>query len=179
MADEKTVTEPSADATGGEDKPTLDSLLEDWDTTEKPKETKAEAPSADVLALLERENKRDLKHEVAPILKGDLEIDDDMALGYLYAKAESNPSLKQLFDSRYENPEKWQEALQAVATEFQEKMGPKETSTESIAAAAAMSREAPPADNSFENVDWGSMTNTEFEVRKRELLKAVANGQVR
>ena len=154
----------------------LDKLLAEYNAEPK----KASEPDPQVAQLLERENRRDLNSVVAPKMKGDLDVDDDLALGYLFAKAAKDKDLEDKFQNRHENPGEWDKALDGVSTEFQEKMGTSKKSDDGgLAAAANMARESKTPSDPFEGVDWNALSDTELAMKKSQVFKALKAGTLK
>lgn len=187
MADDKTPDAPAKAEPESAEKPTLDSLLADWEKGASKKEAPTNAPDPDVadrLAALEGElTQKIIDTEIVPLIKGDLDVPDKVVRGYLAESAAENPKLNDLFRDRHANKAKFQEALNSVRDEFQKEMSvakPKKAPKDnSLAAAVASAREATPADNSFDGMDFSSMSDQKFAQTKRAVFKAVQAGQLK
>lgn len=187
MADDKPSDAAAAAQPENDEKPTLDSLLADWESGDSKKEASTNAPDPDVtdrLAALEGElTQKIIDTEIVPLIKGDLDVPDKVVRGYLAESAVENPKLNDLFRDRHANKAKFQEALNSVRDEFQKEMSvlkPKAAPKDnSLAAAVAAARETPPADNSFEGMDFSSMSDQKFAQTKRAVFKAFQAGQLK
>ena len=196
MADEKD-TDASAKAESEKsEKPSLTSLLEDWEkgaSKDAPKkadksDAKSGSDSSDRVAALEY--RLEMK-ELIPQVKGELDVPDKFVETYINMRASDDRRLSQIFDERFENRSAWEKAVEQLGDEFKsfaEKTGiksPKEEPKKSspkrddrgLAAAAHMARESKPSGDGFESIDWGSLSNQEFAMKKSAYFRALKAGQ--
>lgn len=173
MADEKTAEQSSSP------EPTLDDLVKSYE-----KVAPQQSEMAARVAALEGELTQNIiDTEIVPKIKGDLDVPDKIVRGFLDQSAAENPKLNEFFRNRKSSPKDFSEALDSVKEEFQQMMGKKTEELEKqddkgLAAAAAAAREATPADSSFDNISWGSLSEHEFEARKAEVFKALRDGKI-
>lgn len=194
MTDEVKPKEPASQAEAGtedEGKPDLDSLLASYGK-EGGKETKpkgGELTALDEIKALRAENaERDYREAmddiVIPALKSEVDAPDDYIEYWANKQAEADDRLLELWDSRKKNPTGFKEAISALGKKFAEDVGdrfgkPTEDGSRKLASTVRSSRESKgsPADG-FDDVNWQGLGDQDFELKKRELFRAVEQGAV-
>lgn len=175
----------SSGATENDSKPDLESLLAGYGkgggkaaTTGAPDGVLDEIKS--LRADLAQRDYRDAMDDIViPTLKGDMNVPTDYVEYWANKAAEADPRLLELWDDRKNNPTAFKEAIDALAPKFAESVtkqfgggDPKK-----LLSTVKSSRETDgsPAD-SFDEVNWPSLSDTDFELKKRELFRAVERG---
>jgi len=171
------------------DKPTLDDLLADWDKRaekggEKPGSDKTEAMAREVARLSYKLEMKDIIGKV----KGDLPVSDDFVETYVNMRAEKDARLQELWDNRDDNRRAFDEAMSEIGKEFQDfakqngfkvESEDKGNDDKGLAAAARMARESQPSGSGLDNVDFGSLSDSEFGFKKQEVFRLAEAGKLK
>ena len=169
------------------DKPSLEDLLASYgkgDGDEQPAKAADAPPDAmDRIAKLEqelllRDFDKEMNENIIPKVRGDLDLDDTLVKGYVNQRATDDPRLMEVWDKRKSDPKAFEDMLGALSGELAEKFGSSSDAGRAVNA-VRKSRESTPSLGGFDNVDWAGMSDSDFELRKREVYKAAEKGQLR
>jgi hypothetical protein len=178
---------PGTEEAGAQDG--LDAALKEFDTATTQAETRTETTQTDTpkpeitqddVAFVRAERAqrqreafdRDIS-EAVKTLKGDLEVDDELAEGWLYAKAEKDARLRAAFAQRGQKPDAWKAVLKSLGNDFAKKFDNQtdRAATEdrdavrlAVRGASTRPPESPPVDVKALN----AMSDAEFARHKRE-----------
>ena len=169
------------------DKQRLSDLLASWDDD---KSEKKASPKNDGLAteLAHLKYRIEMK-DIIPTVKGDLAVSDKFVETYINSKADQDQKLMKLWDERDSRRSEFDSAIKALSGEFTEfckasgiKTGDKvenkdEKDDKGLAAAARMARENSSKSGSLDDLNWGGMSDQEFALKKREVLKMAESGK--
>ena len=118
--------------TGAEGAQDVDSILNDYESKTQPQPASAPEGWDKVVSFVDQElaekEARLAKEEQADIesayksIKGETDIDDDLAHGFLLAEAAKNADVAKAFEARKSNPEGWAKALEGISAKLQDKI---------------------------------------------------------
>lgn len=190
MADPQTVADTDAGAKPqtedkGAQEPSIDELLKQFEATETPPEqaAKPEIKADDlreVVSFVKEDREERIREKTdkdvlaaAQVVKGDLDLDDDVIVDFLYGKASRDPRFLKAFQMRHENPDGWNRVLKAQGKELVDKFGPKidQNLTDDHAAVAAAVRSASTGSSEEAPPDFNSMSDAEFNAWQRKNIK--------
>lgn len=163
----------------------LDALLKEFETQDQTtkSETTTETKPDDLQEVVAyvrnqqqseilEQSRKDLS-EAARIVKGDLKIDDEIAEGYLHARANKDPRVAQAWAKRHENPSAYQKVLKSLGGDFAKKFAdlPDQAATEDRAAVAAAVRGASTRtqEPAIDTKQLQGMNDAQFAAFKRSL----------
>lgn len=171
--------------------PSLDEILKGFDSASGTDEgKKADAPlSSDErkeLSLLKEERiGRQFETALTDIvtaLKGDTGAPESMVRGWLEMESEKNPELPKLIEMRFKNRAQFDKALQMMIPEFQKHLDASGMSvtkgTSGMSAAIRASRSNSNGSKDFGNVDLSTLSDSEFAMQSRAILRAAESGQL-
>jgi hypothetical protein len=182
---------PSADAPKDADKTSLNDVLASWDDGESKGSATDDAMAgmsdkAKLDLLMKRQGDVEDRNElerIVPVIKGDLNIPSDIVEGYVRQRAINDQRLNDLWINRDTRRAEFDQAVQALATEFQGALKPKSKAEpkpdKGLAAAVHSAREVPAGDSGFDSVDWANLSDSEFQVQKSLVYKAAELGQLK
>lgn len=105
-------------------------------------------------------------------ISGDLEVDESIVDGWLRKRAKNDPAIIKAFDNRSDKPAQYKELVKALQPEFAE--WAKEniaTKNSGLKAAVRSARETDPdSGDEFENVNWGSLSDSDFTKMGQRLM---------
>ncbi|MEE9158910.1 MAG: hypothetical protein V3U60_11050 [Gammaproteobacteria bacterium] len=164
----------------------LDSLLASWD--DKPKPSSEEKPSVDGESALISEVAR-LSYEremdkLIPVVKGDLKISDKFVEAYMNQRANDDPRLRTLWDNRHDRRAEFDQAMQAMAGELATEVGkPVEDKPaddkDALAAAIHTARIKDAGGGELGDIDFGSLSDSDFELKKAEVFRLAETGKLK
>lgn len=168
------------------DKKSLNDLLASWDD----KGEKKASPKNDGLAteLAHLKYRIEMK-DIIPTVKGDLTVSDKFVETYINSKADQDSKLMKLWDERDTRRSEFDAAIKALSGEFVEfckasgiKISEKgdnkdEKDDKGLAAAARMAREHQSKSSGLDDINWGGLSDQEFALKKREVLKMAESGK--
>lgn len=171
------------------EKPSLEQLLESWDKGvekggDKPSSDKTEAMAREVARLSYKLEMKDIIGKV----KGDLPVSDDFVETYVNMRAEKDARLQELWDNRDGNRRAFDDAMSEIGKEFrdfakqngfQAPSEDKGDDDKGLAAAARMARETKPSGSDLDNVDFGSLSDSEFGFKKQEVFRLAQAGKLK
>ena len=190
MSDQQAVVEqtdaqatPAVEGAGAQDD--LDTLLKEFEGTQETKsetktETKPDTTTEDREAIewakqqrvkTYLDETRSAINEAAKAVKGDLPVDDELAEGFLHAKAFKDERFKQAFINREKSPDAWSKVLKGMNAEFAKKFAdmPDAQVSEDRAAVAAAVRGASTKASEPTPPDFSKMSDAEFRKFKESL----------
>lgn len=186
--------ETETDAGSAQGEPSLEELLAEYDqkisnSGEQKKETPAKEDEEEIdddklkekvkhLDKLEKARQKevldnDVKSAIKTV-KGDLNIPDDLAKGFLYTLGD-DPRFKLAFMQRQSNPDGWNKVLSGAKSKFNGFINSireevkKEFASESTDAVESAVRSASTKSSGGEKVDFSNMSDKEFEQFKSKL----------
>lgn len=176
----------------------LTDLLKEWDddsTSVQADDKKSDDDKQDTrMARLEaRESQRDMDALVQKV-KGDLDVDDWIVQAWVLNEAANNPKMDKLWDDR-ENRQadlnkivskalipgfkKYAEDKILPPTDDADKTNDKKSASSKLGAAVRGARDSKVTTGSgLDDVDWGSLSDSEFEAKKQEVFKKAAAGEL-
>ena len=177
----------SADGSESADKDRLSKLLASWDDdkSEKKAGLKNDGLATELAHLKYRIEMKD----IIPAVKGDLAVPDKFVETYINSKADQDQKLMKLWDERDTRRSEFDAAIKALSGDFVEfckasgiKVGEKvdvkdEKDDKGLAAAARMARETQSKSSSMDDLNWGAMSDTEFALKKREVIRMAESGK--
>lgn len=148
---------------------TLDELLTEFDEETKPERTKDDR-IGQVVSFVEEVRAEKAQKELGEAIddavkqiKGDLEIDPDLAEGYLHVQARRNPAVEKAFQNRGKNPAAWTRVLAKMNSELSGKVSTdKEATDDREAVAAAVRSASTKAPEGEDQIDYTNMPEGEF-----------------
>lgn len=151
---------------------------------------KTDPQEARIRALEEQLAASAYRNEMASVVstvKGDLEVDDDLVEYWVNKRAESDPRLVSLWENRDGNAGRFKSALNALKEEFGEfakerlvvGQAQNRESSRRAASAVAGARETPSGmAHGLDNVNWGSLGDSEFALKKAEVFRLQSAGKL-
>lgn len=182
--DTEAQAKPDAEATSAQDTtPSLDSLLNEFETQAKPQPAPAPAKAAPdpVVAELQRDiASMKFEREIEPVLKnirGEIPQDvlsDREFLALIDDRAKHDPRIQNAYWNRASNPSVWAKIEKGLNAEYSKKFQPRvdAAATEDRNAVAAAVRGTSTKASEEKQPDYGSMSQAEFA---RELAKHGVN----
>lgn len=188
-AESKKSDSESAGSGTERDKPSLDDLLASYGKGSgdaKPTEDGGDQkpdPTDERIRRLEAElAQRDadetMKNDVIPRVRGDLDIDDEDVEAFVNYRASKDPRIVEVWDNRRSDPKAFKAMLDGLAEEAAKKYGGQDDGRREVNA-VRNSRQSKPALGGFNDVDWASLNDNDFELKKREVYKAAEKGLLR
>lgn len=169
------------------DKKDLNSLLADWDNPEKakaaPETDELKALKDQVKSLQELEGQRsydsEMKSFIVPTIKGDLEVSEDYIEYWVNKQADGDPRLIKLFNERSERKADFRKAIEAMAPEFKKHAESEGmVAQKGLANAVKAARESDSTPSGMDNVDFGSLSDQEFALKKAEVFRLAEAGKL-
>lgn len=173
----------------GNDKPTLDDLLASYKQGDGRSKDAAPESDDDVkkltdkLSRLEQElANRDYQDtfakRVIPVVKGDLDAKDEYVEWWVNKRATEDERLRAVWDEKDSNPSKFRTTMEALADEFAKEHA-SDSDKDRVANAVRNARKSDAPQTSFDDVEWASLSQDQFELKKRALYKAAERGELR
>ena len=162
----------------------IDQLMAEFDETKKaespqptpqPKTTEADSQLAARLEMLEAERQQEAFAKVVTDVRGDTGLDDDLAEGYIRARAAKDPRIEQAFQERSVNPEKWNRTQDLLKSDFKKRYGDmgrvdrEVTEDKAAVRAAAKSQPTQPADDFPSDKEIREMSTEDFNKLQQKL----------
>lgn len=174
----------SSGGTGKADQQTLSELLATYEKGGDTTKASDNTALANEVAMLSYENEM---NKLIPRVKGNLPVSDDMVEMFINSKAKDS-KIADAWDNRRSNPAAWNAIADSFVDEFksftkangigtQEEAEPDDD--KGLAAAVRTARQTAPSSNSYEAVEWGNLSDTEFELKKREVFRLAADGKLK
>lgn len=185
------------DGAGAGNEPTLDQLLDEWDSSGKggePSQPSSEKGGGqgsgdDVSSLKERLNRTEQR-----LVEQDYRREMDRVISTVQQKAEANPKfiewwindradsdkrLRELWEQRDSQPQEWEKAINALADEFAKEYGQQQGSgssqldaqSQAIQAALSSGSRAPGGQDGNVDEQLAKMSDSEFELKKGEIFR--------
>ena len=176
----------------------LTELLAEWpEESLKPakaddgKPSESEQSAARLEVLERRADETDMAALVERV-KGDLNVDNWMVRAWILNEAANDPKMDSLWDKRDSQQatlnkivddalipgfKKYAEGKILPPAEEPDKKP--EPSSKGLAAAARAARNADATPTGFDSVDWGSLSDTEFQTKKSEVFRAAKAGELK
>ena len=164
------------------DKKDLNSVLASWDETDESSDTETpEATPSTTQSLGDMEYARD---KAVTAIKGDLDVPDSFVLNYLVGLSTENEGFDTAFRERLMKPEKWEAALNKVAEDFHKTMKPEKPADTpkddtGLAAAVHAARTTDAGGGGLDDIDYGSLSDTDFQLKKAEIFRLAERGELK
>lgn len=179
----------SAADQNADDPKSLDDLLASWKEGATDDKPAAKKPDSDALLqhVANLSYKLEMK-DVIPTVKGELPVTDKFVENYINMRATENAKLSELWDNRDSRRAEFDEAVKAMTGEFadfakENGIGkPKVTDADDdkgLAAAAHMARSTQAADTGLDSVNWSGLSDTDFALRKQEVIRMAESGKLK
>lgn len=167
---------------------TLEQLLNEYDTpkqeaapAEKPAAPTQAAPdpvTAEMQRFIERQVKKDNNQALSEAAKqlremSETNLETDFFEGQLHVAATKDPRIGDIFNNREENPKAWNDVVQALGKDLSKRLkntgDTDQESTESWKAVEASVRSSSTSRGEEPPIDWSSLSDHEFALKKAEL----------
>ena len=186
MTDKPDDSKQTAKAAGPDkDDDDLNKVLASWDEdnsdSKKPKPAKKDdSPLAKEVAQMRY--KLEMR-DIIPIVKGKLAVDDKLVEAYVNMRGGEDPRLLDLWDNRDNNRSAFETAMKALGGDFAKVMSKKEEDRpleddKGLAAAAHMARVSKVGSGDLDNLNFGTMSDTEFAFKKQEIFRLAKQGKL-
>ncbi len=167
----------------------LDSVLSEYESKESsaPAEPTTETPQqpapidpkyeAFMNEVIQERAQRSVEQATDMLLESaGIEVDRDLALGYLQVRAARDPRLVQAYQNMNTNPDGFKKVMKALAPEFKEKFkqpDAKKTADSQAARAAVKGQDTqiPEKSDAPSRADLANMSDAELDAHKRSLLQ--------
>ena len=120
--------------------------------------------------------------KLIPVVKGDLKISDRFVEAYMNMRANEDPRLRTLWDKRIERRSEFDQAMQLLGEDLKAEVGkpaedPKPDDA-GLAAAVHAARETP-GSGGLDDLDFSTMSDSEFGFKKAEIFRLAENGELK
>lgn len=189
MSDDKKPGDSDTQPEGAEkiaDKDDLNDLLASWD--DKPKDGKEDPkPKGDESGLAAEVARLSYEREMdklIPTVKGDLKVSDKFVEAYMNMRANEDPRLQSLWDKRHERRADFDKAMSLLGDDLKKEIGapvkePKPGDDKGLAAAFHAAKESGAAGGELDDLDFSTMSDTEFGFKKAEIFRLAEQGKLK
>ena len=162
----------------------IDQLMAEFDADKKadtPQSTpqpttdsKADDQLAARLEVLEAERQQEALAKVVTEVRGDTGLDDDLAEGYIRARAAKDPRIEQAFQERSLHPDRWRRTQEILKSDLKKlsgniaKIDEQVTEDKAAVRAAAKSQPSQPADDFPSDKEIREMSTEDFNKLQRK-----------
>jgi len=174
---------PPAGADKNADKASLNSLLDSWDEPkDSDKQVAPEPGAADVMQSLG--DTQYLADKAVTKVKGDLDVEDEFVRSYLVGLFSENEALDTAWKEQNVKRDKWAAVLDEVADTFQKTMKGKQAMPDvpddkGLAAAVHSARDSDAGGGELDNLNWATMSDSDFEAKKTEVFRLAEEGKLK
>lgn len=183
VADTDAGAKPQTEETSAQE-PSIDELLEQFKATETPPEQqpqKTDLKADDLREVVDyvRDARDEKANEqttadiaaAAKVVKGDLDIDEEVVVDLLHGKAGRDPRFLKAYQVRRENPSDWESVLKAAGRELASSLTkPDQGLTDDRAAVEAAVRSASTGSTEEAPLDFNTMSDREFNAAQKKLI---------
>jgi len=192
MTTDKTVKPDTSAAAGSEaskGQPSLESILAEFDGqkatgTDAGKTVSREEFDALKTQLVVESDKATIEDMIS-VLGKETGADRFTVRGFLVEKSEENPDILKVLDLSRDNKAKYKEAVNSLVPELKKHVQARQPAKDNsgkasgrMTAAIRGSRESSPGDSGSYDEDWSGMSDTDFALKSREVLRAAERGQL-
>lgn len=179
---------PPEGADKSTDKDGLNDLLASWD--EKPKaDSKDDTPPKGDDSVLAAEVAR-ISYEremdkLIPMVKGDLKVSDKFVEAYMNMRANDDSRLRSLWDDRHNHRAEFDQAMTALSEDLKAEVGAPEAAKapkgddKGLAAAVHSARTVDAGGGDLNDLDFSSMSDTDFGFKKQEIFRLAEQGKLK
>ena len=158
---------------------TLTDYLDDW---EKGKQAAPEVVNDKLLQAVANLSYKVDMEKIIPQVKGDLPVTDDFVEAWINMQGDKDSRLAEVWDDRDNRKSEFKELIKGLSDDFQKfaeesHIGKKDEPVDDdkgLAAAARIAKEAP--STTADDVDYGNLSDNDFELKKREVFRLAKGG---
>jgi hypothetical protein len=167
----------------------LTDLLDEWDAKgEKPPagntdvDVDVRKEIAELREYIAADVDKKAKDDLVSELRGELDVDDFVVEGWIAKQAEDDPRLEDVYDGREKNPARWREVVKSLKPTFEEfvktRLSPASNERGVGAAVRAAKDSRSGAGLDVDDVDYGSLSDSEFAAEKAKVFRAARAGKL-